>query len=208
MAAAAFVLSVLTLAACGPETPARAGEEGLRSNLAVARSLVTGIGRTVLDSAGAGMGDTVLLDVDTAAVSWIPQTEFAALLGAGGRRVLAGGAGASASTRWTVRGTSLSVEYRDIRKPGIFSGPVVDRIVTATISSRITSGGTVVFAGTHSVSAADTIPEDRVAEVESGSGGITTGGVPHLRSLDRYVEPFVIIGATGVAILLFFQVRS
>ena len=184
-------------------------EADLPSNVALVRSLVNGIGRAVLDSVAQRMGDTVLLDMDSTASSWIVRTEFASLLGAGGRRVLTGAPdGGPAPTRWSVRGASLTVDYRDIRKPGIFSGPVANRVVSAGITSEVTAGGTIVFAGTMSRSVTDTVPEERIAGIETGSTGIATGKIPDLRSLDRYIEPFVIIGAAGVAILLFFQVRS
>ena len=87
-------------------------------------------------------------------------------------------------------------------------GLVVDRAITATLTSEILSPGRVVYAGTASRTAVDTVAEDAVASLEAGSPERGRGAVPDMQSLDRFVEPLVIIGAAGAAIFLFFQVRS
>ncbi len=194
---------------CGSGRQAAAPGDGPPPNLTVLRSVVADLGRSVVDSALRATGDTVNLDVDSSEASWIARAELASALGAAGIRVAVGAPPTgSPRARWTVRGLTLGVEYRNIRKDGLFSEAVVDRIVTATFTSEIISGGSVVFAGTTTGSATDTVGENRIPGLESGSAQFTRGDVPDLRSLDRFIEPFVIIGATGAAILLFFQVRS
>ncbi len=193
---------------CGSGEPVVGTRENTPSNLVVMRRLVGELGRIVLDSSGYRMRDTVVLNVDSSASSWIARTELGALLGSVNTRVLTGSQGGPAGSRWSVRGLTLTVEYRDIRKTGVFSGAVVDRVVTAAFTSEITDGETLVFAGTTTRSVTDTLAESRIEELESESMDFTRGDVPDLRSLDRFIEPFVIIGATGAAILLFFQVRS
>ena len=134
---------------CGSGDRISASREDVPTNLVVLRSVVAGLGRSLLDSIGRLPGDTVTLDVDSSAASWIARTELASALGSAGRRVvLATSAAESSHPRWTVRGLTLGVEYRNIRKDGLFSEAVVDRIVTATFTSEITAGGSVIFAGT------------------------------------------------------------
>jgi hypothetical protein len=166
------------------------------------------IGRVVFDSAGTRMREAVVLDVDSSAASWIAKTEVGTILGSAKRRVLSGPVPDETPSTWAIRGLTLRAEYRDIRKPGIFSGAVVDRVITASFASEITDGGHVLFAGTTSATFTDTVDENSLPGLESESMGFTRSQVPDLRSLDRYIEPFVIIGATGAAIFLFFQVRS
>lgn len=200
---------VLAASGCGSGRQASASGEGPPPNLTVLRGVVADLGRSVVDSALHAKGDTVNLDVDSSAASWIARAELASALGAAGIRVAIGPPPpGSPRARWTVRGITLGVEYRDIRKNGMFSEAVVDRIVTATFTSEIIAGGSVVFAGTTNGRASDTVEENRIPDLESGAAQFTRGTVPDLRSLDRFIEPFVIIGATGAAILLFFQVRS
>lgn len=206
----------LALAGCGLATgpgcasgePAVGTGEKTRSNLVIMKNLVGEMGKVVLDSAGHRMRDTVVLDVDSSASSWIARTELGVLLGSSNKRVLTPGRAVPAGSRWSVRGLTLTVEYRDIRRTGFFSGAVVDRVVTAAFTSEITDGDTVVFTGTTAGSITDTVDESRIEELESRSMDFTRGDIPDLRSFDRFIEPFVIIGATGAAILLFFQVRS
>ncbi len=193
---------------CGSSEPATAARATVPTNITVMRSLVSGLGRQVLDSAGAALMDTVVLDVDSSTISWIARTELAALLGSAGKQVIAGRSASDPAARWNVRGLTLSVEYRNIRDEGMFSGSVVDRVVTAVFSSELTDTRRVVYAGTLTGSAIDTVAEDGIALLESESLAFTKGTVPDARSFDRFIEPFVIIGATAAAIFLFFQVRS
>jgi hypothetical protein len=172
------------------------------------RSLVASISAGVLDSAGTTVGDTVALDVDSSDASWVVRTEISALLGKSGRTVVTAAGIAHQGSRWTVRGVALGAEYRDIRKPGMFSGAVVDRIVSASFTSELTRGDAVLYAGTSARSAVDTVDEGDIAGFETGSPESTRGTVPGMETFDRFIEPLVIIGAAGVAIFLFFQVRS
>jgi hypothetical protein len=193
---------------CGSGGPSAVVRERTPSNLDVMRTLVAAIGGGVLDSSGRSVGDTVALDVDSSAVSWIARTEIAALIGRSGRAVVAGVGAAPGVSRWNVRGLTLNVEYRDIRRPGLFSGAVVDRVVSAAFTSELTNDGAVAYAGTAGRSAVDTVAGESVPDLEAGSPEATRGTVPDMQTLDRFVEPLVIIGAAGAAIFLFFQVRS
>jgi hypothetical protein len=212
-AAAWFVAAVVFSAACSSPGCGSGGASSVvrdpaPSNLDVMRTLVAVIGGGVLDSAGTSVGDTVALDVDSSDASWVARTEIAALLGRSGRTVVAPGGNRAPGTRWNVRGTTLAAEYRDIRKSGPFSGAVVDRVVSASFTSELTRDGTVLYAGASARSAVDTVDEGSVADLEAGSPESSRGEVPGMETFDRFIEPLVIIGAAGVAIFLFFQVRS
>lgn len=204
----AAIIVLGSSAGCGSGDPASVSRDPVPSNLDRMRSLVAAIGASVLDSAGTTVGDTVALDVDSSDASWVVRTEISALLGRSGRTVVTGGGATREGSRWNVRGAALGAEYRDIRKPGMFSGAVVDRIITVSFTSELTRGGGVTYAGTTSRSAVDTVDEGNIADFETGSPESTRGAVPGMETFDRFIEPLVIIGAAGVAIFLFFQVRS
>lgn len=205
---ALIAVAAFLAAGCGSGNPAATRDASPRPTLDVMRGLVAAIGAEILSGQERSLADTLLLDVDSSSASWVARTELARIAGGTGRRVLAAGAGSAARSRWTVRGLRLGVEYRDIRKPGLFSGAVMDRAVNASFTSEISNGDTIVYAGTLSKTAVDTVSEDSVPSLESEPLGFTRGTVPDLRTFDRFIEPFVIIGATGAAIFLFFQVRS
>ena len=54
----------------------------------------------------------------------------------------------------------------------------------------------------------DTVSVDDISTVEDPNINITHAELPTEPFIDKFVEPFVIIGATGVAVYLFFHVRS
>jgi hypothetical protein len=66
----------------------------------------------------------------------------------------------------------------------------------------------VMWAGTIERSYTDTIPISQIASLESSSRTIAQGIVPEAPFMERLVEPMVIIAATGIAVYLFFTIRS
>lgn len=207
-ALAAAAAASLALAGCASSGHSAPGGAPARSTVAVAQTLAASLGAAIIDSAGALLRDTVLLDADTAAASWLARTELAAALRSTGRTVLLGGTDGPGRSSWKVRGISAEAAYRDIRREGFFSAPVVDRIVTVSFSSEIATDGVVIFSGRTAAASVDTVAEGEIGSLAAGSSGIGQGAVPSLRAIDRFVEPVVIIGAAGAAIFLFFQVRS
>jgi len=172
------------------------------------RSLVGELGVALNSSFGESLSDTVILEVDSSASAWIVRSEISSLLTSGGKRVLTSGEPGPHRTLWAVHGVRLEVSYVDIRKPGIFSDALLDREIRAEFTSEITNSKEIFASRTSSRVSRDTVRENEVAALENREIGFTRGTVPDLDSWDRFIEPFVIIGAAGTAIFLFFQVRS
>jgi len=179
-----------------------------RDNLSIMRGLVGEIVTELNATHGGSLPDTLILDVDSSGAAWIIRSELSPRLSAGGRRVLLEGRSATGPARWHVHGVRLGVTYSDIRKPGLFSEALVDREVRAEFTTEISNAGRYVGAYTNSRVSRDTVKENDIASLESGEMEFTKATVPDLKSWDRFIEPFVIIGAAGTAIFLFFQVRS
>jgi hypothetical protein len=203
-----FGLSMAAIGGCGSSSTLETAETPRRSNISVMRTLVGEISAELNSRFGNSLSDTVILHVDSSASAWIVRSEISALLSAGGRRVLTVGEPAPGRVRWAVRGVRLEVSYSDIRKPGIFSEALLDRVVRAEFTSEISNSREIFDSYTSSREVRDTVIENEVASLENGEMGFTKGTVPDLDTWDRFIEPFVVIGAAGTAIFLFFQVRS
>ncbi len=179
-----------------------------RDNLSLMRSLVREMGVDLVGRFGEYLSDTLILDVDSSAPAWIVRSELFPLLSSGGRRILTSAQPGPGRTHWSVHGIRVGVTYSNIRKPGIFSEALVDREIRAEFTTEITGQSAIIGSLTTSRASRDTLRENDVGSMENGEMEFTKSTVPDLDSWDRFIEPFVIIGAAGTAIFLFFQVRS
>jgi hypothetical protein len=104
----------------------------------------------------------------------------------------------------------LNVRYNNMFKEGIFGSKHVEREVAVQFSSDLRNQVTneILTGGTHSRLYIDTVAVEDVGSIENESVSVTHGELPSEAFLDRFIEPFVIIGATGVAIYLLFHIRS
>jgi len=198
----------MALGGCSSAPTSSMPDEPRRDNLGIMRTLAGEISAELNARYGPILTDTVVLGVDSAAAAWIVRSQLSSALSAGGHRILAEGQSPTRHTRWTVHGVTMSVSYSNIRKPGIFSAALVDREIRAEFTSEISNAAEIVWTGTSARVSRDTVKENEIATLESGGSDFTRGKVPDLRSWDMFIEPFVIIGAAGTAIFLFFQVRS
>jgi hypothetical protein len=203
------VLTGLVLTGCGSSGETELSEPVHLTNLAAMEQLTTHIGEEILSRYGSVLGTEIALDVDAFESSWIVSGALSRLILAGERKVLLSEPkGRPGVAKLAVRGAKLDVKYDNLRKPGFFAGVIVDRTVSVSFTAEIVNGGAVVMNEAFEKSYTDTVAEHRLAELENSSSPSTKGILPELNTIDRYVEPFVIIGATGAAIFLFFQIRS
>ena len=102
------------------------------------------------------------------------------------------------------------VQYDEMFRDGLLGVKKVKRTISTELSAQTfnTRTNEVLFSGSLSKQAADTVAVDDIQTIELPSVKSTHGELPAESFLDRIVEPFVIIGVTAVAIYLFFHVRS
>ncbi len=85
----------------------------------------------------------------------------------------------------------------------------VNRIIEMDLGYVLVSqGGEVMSDGTCSKSHEDRIGRNRIESVENDAIPMTKGQRPRRSWIRRYAEPIVVGAATGVAVYLFFSVRS
>lgn len=183
---------------------------GQGTNLEILQRLAGSIGAEIAASARLAPADSVDLRAPLGRDAWIAQTGVAAALRTAGFAVFTV-ASDSAGTRpraIDLHSAVFAVQYDDPQGGGLFGGRRVRRTINAAVSYEARSRSEIVAAGTLARSAADTIDAGAAAALEDPSLPVTHGELPPERFLDRIAEPFIIIGATGVAVYLLFHVRS
>ncbi len=186
-------------------------EDSLKSNLTLAQEAVRAAAGEVLTRSGITAGEHVALRVEQGAESWITEQAFAAELKAAGHDVVLGGTVMPADGAVIeIRHPTISVRYTDPSEDGLFGTRRVRRTVAAEFSCMVASapGANVRMSESLSRALSDTVRVDAVPGIEPAGLNSTRGELPQERFIDRIVEPFVIVGTTGVVVYLLFNIRS
>jgi hypothetical protein len=67
--------------------------------------------------------------------------------------------------------------------------------------------GKILWAGTKSSLYTDTVYVSDIPKLQQSSEHIARGVMPQRSAMERFIEPFIIVSAAGVAVYLFFTIR-
>jgi hypothetical protein len=124
------------------------------------------------------------------------------------------------STLYTRRGASsieisasvdkVNVAYGEAYSEGLFSGRKCSRTIDVRLQLSVTRNedGRILWAGREAASRTDTVYVADIRDLEKGSQPVASGVAPAPSLLERFFEPVIIVGAAGVAVYLFFTIRS
>ena len=68
--------------------------------------------------------------------------------------------------------------------------------------------GKILSAETERRSFSDTVYVDEISNLQESSKHIAAGPMPGRSALERFIGPLIIAGAAGIAVYLFFTIRS
>ena len=105
---------------------------------------------------------------------------------------------------------NIGVKYSEVFSDGIFSAGKSERTIALSLQLALTrvEDGKVIWAGAKSVAHKDTVIVSDIRDLEKSSEMIARGVQPERSVLERFFEPIIIAGAAGVAVYLFFTIRS
>lgn len=182
-----------------------------RSNLDLQQEAIQSLAGEVLARTGIASGVRLSVRVDPGEEHWIAEHSFVAALRASGFEVaLAESGRASDGVLIEIAGPVLGVRYSDPFRESFLGARKVARTVSARFACMVTTGpdGLLLLSETFSRSVSDTVRADDIPGIESFSLKSTRAVLPPDGFIDRIVEPFIIVGATGVAVYLLFNIRS
>ena len=120
-------------------------------------------------------------------------------------------------TRGEMAGVTVSaalqefrVSYGETFSDGIFSTQRTERVITETwqFSAVRNNDGKVLWAGAKGGMSRDTIDVAEIPRLEHSSAHLVAGIGPQRSVYEKLIEPFIIVAAAGVAVYLFFTIRS
>lgn len=114
------------------------------------------------------------------------------------------------SVRLDVQPSRADVVYEKTFQEGLFDEKKAVRVISVEFSAKVVKKpeGNVVFAGVRKEQFRDTVHLSSIDRLESPILKATQASLPSGSLFDRFVEPLVVLAATGVVIYLFFTVRS
>jgi len=106
--------------------------------------------------------------------------------------------------------SNLSVEYSNIRRDGFFGSKIVDRQVTVATNVKLVdrTTGVILLSNPMEEKYTDSVQLSDLGEIENDNLPLTKGRVPGEGFFSSVAEPFIVLGAVAVAVLLLFHVRS
>lgn len=183
---------------------------GPQTNLVVFQSLTSGIFHKLIPSLGIHPGDTVNVSSDPAFMNWFVISPAIAEFTQAGSVVFQNGGDARRGIYDVRIGTADPVVSYDQCSGGGFSEKQYRRSLKIAIWVRVEKLQTheVLFDSRLEDNRADTVRASDIPVLERDDIGLRRTTLPGGNWLDTIVEPFVIIGATGLAVYLLFHVRS
>ncbi|HAP35284.1 MAG TPA: hypothetical protein DCQ28_04840 [Bacteroidetes bacterium] len=103
-----------------------------------------------------------------------------------------------------------SVYFGEIFTESFFSKKMVERTVRLSVSASFSSSidGRILWSKLFSESMVDTVNFADIEHINNSSIPITSFHQPELSFIDSVLEPAIVIFSTGVAVYLFFTIRS
>jgi len=104
----------------------------------------------------------------------------------------------------------ISVVYGESFSDGFLSARKSERRIDLAVHMTATRNddGKILWAKSKGASFVDTVYVDEIPELQLSSEHIAKGIMPHRPLMEKLIEPFIIVGAAGVAVYLFFTIRS
>ena len=109
----------------------------------------------------------------------------------------------------TLQVNGVGVEYGERFNSGLFERALTTRALTLRLGAMASdSTGTIRWVGVIEKKFSDTVAVNDIDRLEQTTGHFARGALPERFLWERLLEPVIVIGASGIAIYLFFTIRS
>ncbi|MBI3364713.1 MAG: hypothetical protein HY033_07375 [Ignavibacteriae bacterium] len=173
--------------------------------------MVQQIGHSILSESRIPAGDTLSVRIPGEGDGVFVQAPLVQSLRESGRTIFLHADSLPAKNySLDVSASRLSVRYNDMYRDGFLGSKKVRRTISSSVTCQVVKTATkeVMLSSSLSRELTDTVLVDDISGLERGTPAGGRGELPSEGFFDRALEPLMIIGATGVAVYLFFHVRS
>ncbi len=206
-AASALILALAFVAAsCGSGSATADSGQATATNLELMRTLATRLAASCMDSIGAVGSPRVRLRVLPQESGWMLEEAIRNGLASGGAR--AGDASFDLVAEFGI--LEMRVSYENIRRDGFMGPRIMDRLVSVSLHATISDSASTreLFAGDRRDALRDTVLVSEAGRLETPILPVTVGSLPEEGVFENIAEPFIVLAAVAVAMVLLFTVRS
>lgn len=182
-----------------------------RPNLDIMTEQLKQIGEEILSQGNVRNGDSLVLHGDSSADNWMIINSFMETFKAHQCHVFSI-TDSMPGSRYIIdlHLIKWNVQYENIFHTGIFGQKFLTRSISSQMAYRVTDGGKreIIASRISNKRFVDTVSIDDLPLLENRSVKSTFGVLPPDPFIDKVIEPFILIGAAGLAIYLLFHIRS
>ena len=173
------------------------------------QNLIEQMGQEIAGNVPRSHDDSIALRCHAGDESWMVQNALGSSLKALGYQVFVDSV-TNPRILAEIHPVSLTVHYDEIFRDGFLGSKNTRRTISVQLNCLLTNRttGEVLYSGSPKRESVDTVSVESIPSIETAAIKSTHGELPSETFLDRIIEPVVLIGATGVAVYLFFHIRS
>lgn len=186
-------------------------DDSIKSNMEIFRNGITFLTDSIFNSLSPENRNSLILSIQSEEeLLFVRQTVVAELQAKGVQLFLDSSSMNQTMLELQIISPELKVKYDDSFRGGFLGETKTNRTVSISLPFLIKESQTnkVVTSGTLPFSFSDTVSVSMIPMLEQEGIPCTQAPLPEESFFDKLLEPFIIIGATGIAVYLFFHVRS
>ena len=186
-------------------------EQRTKTNLEIVQTLIGRMTQSVVQKCQLSTPETIEIKYPQMTDVWIVKEAVTSTLNDMGYTIfIMNDSSKHRKYQFDIGNYESNVQYDSMFRESIFWEKKIKRTISVRLTIQATNNktGEVLLSKSLNEHSSDTLALDEISKYELASSKSTQGEIPAENMLDRFIEPFVIIGATGVAVFLFFHIRT
>jgi hypothetical protein len=181
------------------------------TNLQIIQNILGNLAETILTEASLPSEATIGLKVRKTTESWITEQALSdRIISHRYNIIYTRDSDTAAPYIFTVGDAEARVKYSNPHRLNLFGRKRVERSVTVFFQSQIyeSQTGKIRSGKMQTSEYRDTVYTDDISFLENADIPMTKAELPDESFIDRFIEPIIIVGTAGIAVFLFFHIRS
>ncbi|MDI6766548.1 MAG: hypothetical protein QME52_06970 [Bacteroidota bacterium] len=184
-------------------------QRNTKTNVEVMQSLIARISDKVLTNSNISAQESIYIRYPATEDAWIAKTIITSRLISAGYKVFDYDS-INSKFLYDIGSLSLRVQYFDMFRDGFFGEKRLTRSIGVSLAVELKNSLTneILFNGLLNEEMSDTVSVDEIESLELAGVKRSRADIPNNDIIDQIVEPFVIIGAVGISVYLFYYIRT
>jgi hypothetical protein len=200
-----------SLLACASLKISEGDSQTPETNLQIIQKILGNLAEQVLNEATLPADAVVGLKVRQSLESWVTENALSERIAAHRYKVMyVRDSDSVAAFIFTVGDAGAKVKYSNTHRISLFGRKHTERLISVHIQSQVynSQSGNILSGKMLTSEYKDTVFTDDISSLENADIPMTKAELPDESFIDRIIEPIIIVGTAGIAVFLFFHIRS